>query len=145
MSPSYSSLDAVSAAVYTTLNVASLLALAPGGVGDAIEQLTARPCVLYAVSERVQAGFGAGNKAGAGGRTLEVDLRLHVFSEYVGFYEAQSVMSECIRLLADPPTVAGYGSWAIYHDETIPLGREIVAGVVVNELVANMRLYVSES
>lgn len=142
---SYSSLDAVSSAVYTTLNVAGLTALAPGGVGDAIEQLTARPCVLYAVAERVLGGFGATQKAGGGGRTLEVDLRLRVFSEHVGFYEAQTVMAKCLELLATAPAVTGYGSWALFHDETIPLSGQMVAGVNVNELVANCRLYVSES
>ena len=140
---SYSSLDAVSSAVYSTLNVASLLALVPGGVGDAIEQLTARPCVLYEVSERVVGGLGS--KPGTGKRLIQVDLRIHVFSEYTGFYEAQTVLAKCIELLADAPAVSGYGSWAIFHDETIPLSGEIVAGVVVNELVGIFRLMVSES
>ena len=139
----YSSLDAVSAAIYTTLNVAGLTALATGGVGDAIEQLTSRPCVLYEVSERIVGGLGS--KPGTGKRTIQVDLRLHAFSEYQGFYEAQQVIAKCIELLADAPAVTGYGSWAIFHDETIPLGGELVAGVRVNELVANCRLYVSES
>jgi hypothetical protein len=139
----YSSLDAVSSAVYTTLNVAALTALAPGGVGDAIEQRTGFPYVLYEVQERVVGGLGS--KPGTGKRTLEVDLRVHVFSQYVGMIEAQQVMAKCIELLADAPVVTGYGSWAIFHDGTVPLPGEIVAGVVVNELVANMRLMVSEA
>jgi hypothetical protein len=139
----YSSLDAVSSAVYTTLNVSGLTALAPGGVGDAIEQLTARPCVLYEVSERVVGGLGS--RPGAGQRTLECDLRLHVFSEYQGFYQAQTVMAKCLELLATAPAVTGYGSWAVFHDETIPLAGQVVAGIVVQELVANCRLYVSEA
>ena len=139
------SLDAVSSAIYTTLNVASLLALAPGGAGELIEQLTARPCVLYVVQERVVAGFGSGNKPGGGTRTLECDVRLHVFDVGDSLVQTRAVMSECMRLLADPPSVTGYGSWAIFWDDVIPLVGEIVAGVVVNELVANMRLMVSES
>jgi hypothetical protein len=140
---SYSALSAVSAAVYTALNVAALTALAPGGVGDNIAQLATFPNVLYEVSERVMGGLGS--KPGTGKRTLEVDLRLHVFSAYAGFFEAQRAMAKCIELLANPPTVTGYGSWAIFHDETIPLAGQMVAGVTVNELVANLRLYVSES
>ena len=139
----YSALDAVSAAVYTTLNVAALTALATGGVGDVIEQSTGFPYVLYEVSERVVGGLGS--KPGTGKRTLECSLRLHVFSTYTGFYEADTITSKCIELLVDAPAVTGYGSWAIFHDETIPLSGEIVAGVRVNELVCNMRLMVSEA
>lgn len=141
--PSYSALDAVSSAVYTTLNVAALTALATGGVGDVIEQSTGFPYVLYEVSERVVGGLGS--KPGTGKRTLECALRLHVFSTYTGFYEADTIMAVCIQLLAHAPAVTGYGSWAIFHDETIPLGGVMVAGVVVNELVANCRLFVSET
>jgi len=143
VSPSYSALSPVSAAIFTALNVAALTALAPGGVGDAVAQVTTFPYVLYEVSERVMGGLGS--KPGTGKRSLEVDLRLHVFSTHIGFSEAQAVMAKCIELLKDPPAVAGYGSWAIFHDETIPLAGETVAGVRVNELVANMRLYVSEN
>jgi hypothetical protein len=133
----------VSAAVYTTLNVAALTALAPGGVGDAIEQLTVFPNVLYEVRERIVGGFGS--KPGTGKRTLEIDLRLHVFSQHAGFIEAQQIMAKCIELLADAPAVTGYGSWAIFHDETVPLPGEMVAGQRVNELVGLFRLMVSES
>jgi hypothetical protein len=140
---SYSALDAVSAAIYTTLNVAGLTALAPGGVGDVLEQGTTFPAVLYVVSERVLGGMGS--RPGTGKRTLECDLRLHVFSTYTGMKECQEVMAKCIELLVTAPAVTGYGSWAIFHDETIPLAGEIVGGRVVNELVANCRLYVSES
>ncbi len=142
----YSSLDAVSAAVYTTLNVAALTALATGGVGDVIEQSTGFPYVLYEVSERVVGGLGS--KPGTGKRTLECALRLHVFTQNVdrvGLQQAQEIMAVCIQLLADAPAVTGYGSWAIFHDDTIPLGGGHVSGIVVNELVANMRLMVSES
>jgi hypothetical protein len=141
--PSYSCLSPVSAAVHTALNVAAVLALAPGGVGDAIEQLSGYPCVLYAVQDRVVGGFGS--RPGSGQRTLTVDLRLHVFSTYRGWWECQQIMAACLELLATAPAVTGYGSWAIFHDETIPLAGEMVAGQRVNELVANCRVYVSES
>ncbi len=136
---SYSALSPVSAAVYAALNVAALLALAPGGVGDDIAQGTGYPFVLFEVHEKALGGFGT--KPGLG--TLpEIDLRVHVFSQFEGYSEAQAVMGQAIALLKDPPTVTGYASWAIFHDETITLGDQIVAGVKVKELVGMFRLYV---
>ncbi len=140
--PSYSSLDPVSAAVYSTLNVSALTDLATGGVGDDIEQLNGYPAVLYEVQERNLGGLGS--KPGTGKRVLEVDLRCHVFSTYSGFYEAQLVMNKIVELLANPPSVTGYSSPLIFHDDTVPLGDEIVAGVKVRELVGIWRLYVTE-
>jgi len=136
---SYSALSPVSAAVYTTLNVAALLALAPGGVCDDVAQRTGYPFVLFDVHEHREGGFGT--KPGLG--TLpEVDLRVHVFSQFQGFSEAQAVMGKAIELLRDPPTVSGYSSWAIFHDDTLALGDEQIAGVKVKELVGLFRLYV---
>lgn len=136
---SYSALSPVSAGLYTVLNVAALLALAPGGVGDDIAQSTGYPFVLYEVHERALGGFGT--KPGLG--TLpEIDLRVHVFSTFQGLSEAQAVMGKVLELLRDPPAVTGYASWAIFHDETITVGDELVAGVKVKELVALLRLYV---
>jgi hypothetical protein len=137
---SYSALSPVSAGVYTVLNVAALTTLAPGGVGDDIAQGTGYPFVLYEVHERALGGFGT--KPGLS-QLPEIDLRVHVFSTYQGWSEAQAVMSQVIALLtANPPTVTGYGSWAIFHDETIALADQVIAGVKVKELVAIFRLYV---
>lgn len=143
MSPTYSALSPVSAAIYAALNVSALTTLAPGGVGDDIAQGTSYPFVLYEVHERTLNGFGS--RPGIGNRTLEMDLRLHVFSQFQGFSQAQAVLAKCIQLLATPPTVTGYGSWAIFWDDAIPLSAQLVAGVRVNELVANGRLYVGEN
>ena len=71
-----------------------------------------------------------------------VDLRVHVFSIFQGYSEAQHVMDKVLQLLADPPAVTGYSSWAIFHDETVALGDSVIAGVKVKELVALCRLYV---
>jgi len=136
---SYSALSPVSAGVYAVLNVAALLALAPGGVGDDVAQGTGYPFVLVEVNETAMGGFGT--KPGL--KTLpEIDLRVHVFSTYQGWSEAQAVMGTVLQLLADPPTVTGYSSWAIFHDDTIALADQEVAGVKVKELVALFRLYV---
>jgi hypothetical protein len=136
---SYSALSPVSAGVYTVLNVAALTALAPGGVCDDVAQSTSYPFVLYEVSEKALGGFGT--KPGL--KTLpEIGLRVHVFSTFQGWSEAQGVLSVAIGLLADPPTVTGYSSWAIFHDETIALADQEIAGVKVKELVGLFRLYV---
>ncbi len=136
---SYSALSPVSAGIYAALNVAGLTALATGGVGDDIAQGTGYPFVLFDVSETAQGGFGT--KPGLG-QLPEIGLRVHVFSKYEGMKEAQAVMDKVMQLLADPPAVTGYSSWAIFHDETINLGDQIIAGVKVKELCALFRLYV---
>jgi len=138
---SYSALSPVSAGVYTVLNVAALTALAPGGVGDDIAQGTGYPFVLFEVHEQAQGGLGT--KPGLG-QLPAIDLRVHVFSQFEGYSEAQAVVAKVIQLLAEAPTVTGYASWAIFHDETVNLGDQIVAGVKVKELVALFRLYVEE-
>jgi hypothetical protein len=136
---SYSALSPVSAGVFTALNVAALTALAPGGVCDDVAQSTGYPFVLFAVNEKALGGFGT--KPGLG--TLpEIDLRVHVFSTFQGWSDAQAVMGKAIELLKDPPTVTGYGSWAIFHDQTIALADQEIAGVKVKELVALFRVYV---
>lgn len=139
MTTSYSALSPVSVGIFTALNVAGLTALAPGGVCDDVDQSTAYPFVLYSVQETRQGGFGT--KPGLG--TLpEIALRISVFSKFEGFSEAQAVMGKVIELLRDPPPVSGYSSWAIFHDETIPLADQAVGGVKVKELVANFRWFV---
>jgi hypothetical protein len=137
---SYSALAAVSAGIYTALNVAALTALAPGGVGDDVAQASGYPFVLFDVNETVQGGLGT--KAGSVGVVIEVAIRLHVFSQFEGYSEAHAVVAKAIELLADPPAVTGFASVAIFHDETITVGDELVAGVKVKELVALCRLYV---
>lgn len=137
---SYSALSPVSAAIYATLNVPALTDLVPGGVGDVIAQGTPYPLVLFEVSEPRQLG-GFGTKPGSG-QLPEMDVRLHVFSQAQNLSEAQGILDVAIGLLADPPAVAGYASWAIFHDSTIDLGDQVVANITVHEIVASLRLYV---
>lgn len=139
---SASGLEAVSASVCGALNVPSYLALSPGGVRDDVSLGTGYPFTLVEVTERPIGGLGT--KPGTG-RTLEMAIRVHVFTQYGGWTRAHAAMAKAIALLMDAPPVVGYGSWAIFHDETIPLKGEVVSGVLVNELVANFRLYVTES
>jgi len=82
-----------------------------------------------------------GTRAGRG-QLPQIDLLVHVLSQFEGLSEAQAVMGKVIELLVNPPAATGYASWAIFHDETITLGDQIVAGVKVKELVARFRLFV---
>lgn len=137
---SYSALSPVSAAIYTALNVAALTDLLQGNVSDVMSQGTAYPTVLFEVSEGQQFG-GFGTKPGV--RQLpEMDVRIHVFSQAQNLSEAQGILDVAIGLLADPPPVAGYASWAIFHDSTVDLGDQVVANITVHEIVAQLRLYV---
>jgi hypothetical protein len=135
----YLALDAVSAAVYTALNVAALTALVPGGISDALPQAPSFPCLWYEVSERDVRGFGTGGLP-------EITLRVHAFSTYEGLLEAQRVNQKVIELLRDQAlTVAGYTQCGrVFYDETVPLPDEVLNGVRVKELVSSFRIYVEE-
>ena len=140
MSPIYSALDAVSTGVYTALNIAAVTALATGGVGDDIAQNTGFPFVLFEVHEKPIGGFGT--KPGVTGQLPEIDLLVHVFAQGESYVAAQTLMNQVIAALTTAPAVSGYSSWAIFHDETLNLGDQLVAGLKVKELVARLRLYV---
>ncbi len=137
---SYSALGPVSAAVFAALNIAAITTLAPGGVNDVIPPGTPYPLVLFGVSDAAQMG-GFGTKPGRG-QFPEMRLRVHVFSQDTNLSTAQAIVEQVIAALADPPAVSGYGSWAIFHDQTVDLGDQVVANIVVHELVADFRLYV---
>jgi hypothetical protein len=130
-------LGPVSEAIYAALNVADMRALVPGGIWADIPQGTVFPALMFDVSEGKQLG-GFGTKPGLG-MLPEVEIRLHVFSQYAGWKEAQDAIEKARLLLADPPAVTGYRAHAIFWDEVIPLADELIAGVKVKELVANGR------
>jgi hypothetical protein len=131
----YSALSPVSAAVYGALNVAALTAIAPGGVHDDVAQSTGFPFVLYEVSETPRPAFGAGFQP-------RIDLTVHVYSQYAGMAEAQGVLAKVVELLSTPPAVVAFSSWAIFYDDAIEVGDELIAGVKCKELVGKFRIYV---
>lgn len=143
MSPSFSALSPVSVAIFNALNVAAVTTLAVGGVNNVIPIGTGYPLVLYEVSESKQFG-GFGTQPGRG-QLPELDVRVHVFSQQADLSEAQTIIAKCIELLATPPAVTSYGSWAIFHDQTLDLGDQVIANIVVHELVAMFRLYVEQT
>lgn len=138
----YSSLSPVSAALYTTLNVAGMTALATGGVGDDIAQKAGWPFLLFEVFERTVPTMGT--RPGTG-RMVECEIRLHAFAKGESQKSAQLVLAKAVELLATAPTVTGYSSWAIFHDDAIPLGDVEVAGEKVKEIVQICRLMAEEA
>src|SRR4029077_11320797 len=132
----------VSAAIYTALNVAALTALAPGGVFDVLPQTTTYPSVLFEVSDNKQWG-GFGTQPGRG-QLPEIDVRVHVFTQDPNLSTAQAIVAKALELLTTPPPVTLYGSWAIFHDQTLDLGDQVIANVTVHEIVAMFRLYVEQ-
>lgn len=139
MSSSASALSPVAAAVYARLNVAELKALAPGGVHDTLPQISDYPVLLVDVEELQQlAGFGA--PAGLG--LPEVRVRLTAYDQAQQMKRVQQVIGKAMELLLTPPTVDGYASWAIFWDDVTAIRESMIAGVKVQELVADGRLYV---
>lgn len=150
---SYLSLDAVSSAIYTALNVASLQALSPGGIGDDMGQRTNNSggvfdtFTLFEVNEDAT-GPGLGSKPGRNS-VLQIDLRVHVFWPGDSLVVGQSAMAEAIRLLSadNALTITGYAVCGTepFYDGAQHFAEQIVAGVVVHEMVSLWRLFVTES
>lgn len=137
----YLSLDPVSAAIYTLLNVSGLTSLvSTNGISDDIGQTVEFPFVCYEVSERDNRGFGSGELP-------EVQLRVHVYSTAEGQIEGQTITQKVIQLLKDQAlTVTGYNHCGlIFYDETIYVGDELINGVKVKEWVAQFRVYLEKA
>lgn len=131
-------LSPVSAAVYAALNVAALTALAPGGVGDDVPQGVTFPFVFYEVQENDLSGMGAT------ANLPEIELRVHAYSTYAGFKEAQSIIDKVKELLRNQSiTVTGFTQCGkVFYDRTVPLADQLINGVKCHELVAFFRVYV---
>lgn len=137
----YLSLSPVSVAVFNKLNVAGLTALVSTRIWDSVPRTGATfPFVLYEVWEpRDARGLGTGGLP-------EVEIRTHVFSEYDGLKEAQSIAQKCIELLKDQAlTVTGYTqAGLVFYDRTeLPID-EIIEGRKCQEIVSFFRTYVQE-
>ena len=134
------SLDAVSAAVQTALDVPALVALAPGGVWASVPEGTAFPLVLFEVGEAAQWG-GFGSRPGVG-MLPEVDLRIRVFAQTGGIAAVHGILAKVLELLADPPTVAGYRCPAIIYRSTSPAHEDMRDGRKVQAIVADFSIFV---
>ncbi len=149
MTVSYSPLPPVSAAVFTALNVAALLAIAVGGVVDASQLGTAtRPYVFFEVSNPTQLG-GFGTWPGHGD-VPKLELRVHAISDQPNVSESQAVLALCVQLLyqVGALSVSGYTVCAnqpMTDIQRLNLGDQLIAGVVVHEEVAIIPLIVENT
>lgn len=134
----------VSVAVYTALNVAAMTALASGGIHEDVPPHTSFPFVLYEVNEeRDLSGLGT---IPGDDRVTELQLRLHVFSQYPGFLEADAILAKAIELLKNPLTVTGYACPAVFHDlPAVKFQDELVAGQKCKEVVKDIRIVVENA
>ena len=133
-------LSAVGQAVYDALQDATLQGLTTGGWWDDVPQGAAFPFGWYELLTSTQArGMGTGNLP-------QIDLRLHVYSEYAGLAQGQAVIDRAIDVFEDQPlTVSGFTFCGrVFYDETIVLRDELINGVKCHELVSMFRLYVEE-
>lgn len=139
----YSALSPVSGAIVAALQGAAFAAVCLGGAYDDVPQNPTYPFVLYTVSEKPIGGLGT--KPGVG-RTLEIGIRLHAFSQFGGMTECQAVLREAIRaMFAQALTVPGYTvDGEPFHDDNVALPDELVGSQKVKELVGLFRLYVTE-
>lgn len=144
MSPSYSALSPVSAAIYTALNVNALLTLVPGGVHDVVPQGNVRPYVYFEVSNPIQHG-GFGTWPGHGDMP-ELEIRVHAISDQENVSECQTIVAAAIGLLFETPLVVdGYvvcSDKPLTDIQILNLGDQVIANVVVHEEVAIVRLIV---
>jgi hypothetical protein len=129
-----SALNPVADAIFATLNVASL----KSGLGltvevkDHVPQPAPFPFVLYELTERDISGLGDGTG------TKQTDMRLRVYSQAQGMFEAYTIMTEAIRLLQfAEPTAVG---WTIVKigrpSDVIPISASEINGVACRELVS---------
>lgn len=134
--PSYSALSPVSVGIYTLLNVSALTTLALGGVRDDVPQKPTFPFVWYEVQEESISGLGDSP------HFVEVDLRVHVFSQEETLADAQVIGAKVVELLRHKViTITGYThAGKVFYDRTVLLADELLNGVKVHELVMFFRI-----
>lgn len=132
-------LSPVAVAVYDRLNHSSVTSLAAGPYDD-VPQTVAFPFVLVHVRERDVRGFGRGGLP-------EVSTRVHVYSKYQGWKEAQAILAACITRLKDVAlTVSGYAMCGeTIYDDSVTIAESIINGEKCKELVGLFRIYVEQS
>ena len=134
-----SALEPVSEAVYSTLNVSAMTALATGGIYDDVPQDTAYPFVWYTVREA--------DVAGTFGQVFQrCRIVVHCFSQYQGSQQAQVIINKAVDLLrGQTPSVTNYTALQLLHEGSTGLPDEDIGGVKTKHLMAEFELTVSES
>ena len=145
MTPVYSPLEPVGDAVVGALLRDSMVTqLAAGGVSTSVpENPTFQFVWVEVLHDGDEGGFGTtpGN-----GSAPTVTIRVHVFQGNHGtLRDCQRLAARVIAVLVDPPTVAGYDVFAIFHEATVPLADQELRGTVVTEIVAQFQLLLEEA
>lgn len=130
----YSALDPLSDGVFAKLNVAALKT----GLGitvtikDFVPQPNPFPFLLYVLREKDISGLGNGPSV------KQIQLRLHVFSQFQGMQQAKEIMTVAISLLQfQTPAATGWQIPAVGRpSDVIEFGESEINGVVCRELVS---------
>lgn len=133
-----SALSPLAAAVFGVLQDATLQAATAGGWHDDVPQPFTLPIgwvELFDETDRRGLGTGELN---------EIEVRLHVFSEYGGMSEAQEINRQAVALLKDATlTISGYTHCGnVFWDRTVRLPSEELNGRKVCEVVSFYRVIV---
>lgn len=139
-------LQPLSEAIFGVLQDATLLALLPGGVQTDIPENPSFPLLWVELIESAQRG-GFGTKPGT--HTLpEIEIRLHLYSQFEGMSEAHGILSQAIAVLSatNALVVTGYRvcSTEPFHDSTMPFRDELLNNIKVHEFVSSHRIYLEE-
>lgn len=137
----YLALSPVSAAVYAKLNVAGMTALVGTRIYDGVPQNPSFPFVLYEVQEQDDRGMGSGYGL------PQVEILVHTFSQYVGYYEAQTIAQKAVELLRDVSlTVTGYShAGKVFYNRTETIPDSELNGIACREVVSRFYTWVQES
>jgi hypothetical protein len=144
-------LQPLSEAIYGVLQSTALLALLSsdpaGGVQTDIPENPVFPFLWVELIETRQRG-GFGTKPGT--KTLpEIEVRLHVYSQFAGDAEAHGILSQAIADLSvtDALVVTGYRMCTTepFHDSTITSRDELLNNIKVHEYISSHRIYVEET
>lgn len=130
--------EAVLAAVYAALNVASMIALCAGGIHNGVPASTAYP---YLRTETV--GAPHDTMGTAGGALL---LRLHIFSQERSDLELVRIMSKARDLLEyQALSVSGYTLHGCKYEQDYDAGTENIANVETRHHIAEFRILVRQA
>jgi hypothetical protein len=133
-----SPLGATAAAVYAALNVASMTAIATGGVYDFVPQGTAFPYIWIRLSSRSDDYLG-------GHAGFQMRLAVHGFSAYEGGKEVREMMEEARQLLRHAiPSITGFTSLLIEHEGTVERPYEEEDDIRVSHSIATFLVTVEE-
>ena len=133
-----SAMEPVAEAIYGLLNVSGMTALATGGIYDDVPQDTDFPVVWYTVRESdIPGTFGQ--------VFFACRVGVHVFSQYQGSQQAQTIINKAVELLRNQtPSMSNFTALELIHWSSTGLPDEDINGVKTKHLMAEFQVVVSE-